>query len=223
MAHLVLQGERGGDAQRHRLEITAPRLLDELVQVLAGGFEEPPGGRLGRPALDLDLRRARGGRQGELLAAPLVVHLVDATGAGDAFEGYSTTRVSGVPVVALFDAHRQPVEVLSTDQHGYAALAKTPFYLEAGGQVSDSGRIINAATARSQLVGGMTMGLSMALHEEGRLDDHSAAAAAYELGCGSRDLLRECLTEAVATWVSDAYVRRGIPEALSAAGREGEP
>jgi xanthine dehydrogenase YagR molybdenum-binding subunit len=33
-----------------------------------------------------------------------------------------------------------------------------------------AGRIVNAATARSQLIGGMTMGLSMALHEEGQLD-----------------------------------------------------
>jgi xanthine dehydrogenase YagR molybdenum-binding subunit len=33
-----------------------------------------------------------------------------------------------------------------------------------------AGRIMNAATARSQLIGGMTMGLSMALHEEGVLD-----------------------------------------------------
>ena len=33
-----------------------------------------------------------------------------------------------------------------------------------------AGRIVNAATARSQLIGGMTMGLSMALHEEGVLD-----------------------------------------------------
>lgn len=32
------------------------------------------------------------------------------------------------------------------------------------------GRIINPRTARSQLIGGMTMGLSMALHEEGVLD-----------------------------------------------------
>jgi xanthine dehydrogenase YagR molybdenum-binding subunit len=29
---------------------------------------------------------------------------------------------------------------------------------------------VNAATARSQLIGGMTMGLSMALHEESALD-----------------------------------------------------
>jgi xanthine dehydrogenase YagR molybdenum-binding subunit len=33
-----------------------------------------------------------------------------------------------------------------------------------------AGRIVNATTARSQLIGGMTMGLSMALHEEGQLD-----------------------------------------------------
>jgi xanthine dehydrogenase YagR molybdenum-binding subunit len=33
-----------------------------------------------------------------------------------------------------------------------------------------AGRIVNPTTARSQLIGGMTMGLSMALHEEGHLD-----------------------------------------------------
>jgi xanthine dehydrogenase YagR molybdenum-binding subunit len=33
-----------------------------------------------------------------------------------------------------------------------------------------AGRVVNAMTARSQLIGGMTMGLSMALHEEGVLD-----------------------------------------------------
>ena len=57
----------------------------------------------------------------------------------------------------------------------------------------------------------------LALHEEGQLDERSAAAAGYELASGSRELLRECLTEAVAEWVSDAYVRRGIPAASSAA------
>jgi alanyl-tRNA synthetase len=77
------------------------------------------------------------------------------SGVGDQFEGYSTTRVSGVPVVALFDEHRQPVETLSLDQSGFAALAKTPFYLEAGGQVSDSGRLHNEATNASANVEGL--------------------------------------------------------------------
>ncbi len=36
-----------------------------------------------------------------------------------------------------------------------------------------AGRIINPLTARSQLIGGMTMGLSMALHEEGVRDEAS--------------------------------------------------
>jgi len=76
-------------------------------------------------------------------------------GVGDQFEGYATTRVSGVPVVALFDEHRKPVDALSTNEAGYAALAKTPFYLEAGGQVSDSGRIVNEATNASATVEGI--------------------------------------------------------------------
>ncbi|SCF09368.1 xanthine dehydrogenase, molybdenum binding subunit apoprotein [Micromonospora coriariae] len=34
-----------------------------------------------------------------------------------------------------------------------------------------AGRVVNPTTARSQFIGGMTMGLSMALHEEGVLDE----------------------------------------------------
>jgi len=74
---------------------------------------------------------------------------------GDRFEGYTTTRLPGVPVVALFDENRRPVDALSQDQVGYVALAQTPFYLEAGGQVSDSGRILNEATGASASVEGL--------------------------------------------------------------------
>ncbi|PYR53506.1 MAG: alanine--tRNA ligase, partial [Acidobacteria bacterium] len=75
--------------------------------------------------------------------------------AGDQFDGYSRTRVGGVPIVAIFDETRQPVDTLTEGRTGYVALARTPFYLEAGGQVSDSGRIVNEAGGGSAVVEGL--------------------------------------------------------------------
>jgi len=43
------------------------------------------------------------------------------------------------------------------------------------------GRIVNPRTARSQLVGGMTMGLSMALHEHGVLDPRTGHVVNHDL------------------------------------------
>jgi len=81
----------------------------------------------------------------------------DATlsGAGDQFEGYTSTTVTGVPVLALFDESRQPVDTLPAGTNGFVALARTPFYLEAGGQVSDGGRLLNEATGAAARVEGM--------------------------------------------------------------------
>jgi alanyl-tRNA synthetase len=76
-------------------------------------------------------------------------------GAGDQFEGYTSTTVTGVPVLALFDEARQPVESLGAGAVGFVAIARTPFYLEAGGQVSDRGRLVNEATGTSAAVEGL--------------------------------------------------------------------
>src|SRR5262245_47355268 len=76
-------------------------------------------------------------------------------GVGDRFEGYSSTRESGVPIVALFNADRQPAENLANGQQGFVVLARTPFYLEAGGQVSDSGRLYNEAYQAEAVVDGL--------------------------------------------------------------------
>ena len=89
------------------------------------------------------------GKKGEAFAIPDESPL---SGVGDHFEGYTLTRVPGVQVMALFDDSRRPVDALSSGATGYLALARTPFYLEAGGQVSDSGHIVNEATAASATV-----------------------------------------------------------------------
>jgi alanyl-tRNA synthetase len=77
--------------------------------------------------------------------------LLDRT--GDHFEGYATTCAPGVTIVALFSEEGAPVDRLETGQVGYAALSKTPFYLEAGGQVSDSGRLFGASGSEAIVEG----------------------------------------------------------------------
>ena len=76
--------------------------------------------------------------------------------AGDRFEGYTTTTVKGTPVIALFDKERRQVKELKEGSEGYAALGQTPFYLEAGGQVSDVGNLHADASGASAHVGGMS-------------------------------------------------------------------
>ena len=76
--------------------------------------------------------------------------------AGDRFEGYTTTTVKGTPVIALFDGQRRQVSELLQGSEGYAALGQTPFYLEAGGQVSDIGELHADASGAAANVQGVT-------------------------------------------------------------------
>ena len=88
----------------------------------------------------------KGGKKGEPFALDDETAL---SAAGDRFEGYTSTEVEGTPVLALFDEGRQPVDRLGSGQTGYVLLARTPFYAESGGQVSDSGRVFDHASGAS--------------------------------------------------------------------------
>ena len=61
--------------------------------------------------------------------------------AGDQFDGYTDTRVQGASILAIFSDDGAEVQRLGAGETGYVALARSPFYAEAGGQVSDAGRL----------------------------------------------------------------------------------
>jgi alanyl-tRNA synthetase len=99
--------------------------------------------------------------------------------AGDVFEGYTETRLKGVPVLALFDAHKKPVSALDAGASGYAVLARTPFYVEAGGQVSDHGWIETANGGRSRVSGVVRLG--PALPRAHRIENAAAKIVVRDL------------------------------------------
>nr|MDQ3349081.1 alanine--tRNA ligase [Acidobacteriota bacterium] len=68
---------------------------------------------------------------------------------GDRFEGYEETHLAGIPVLALFDPGGKALDEMPAGSTGYVAIGRTPFYVEAGGQVSDTGRIVGANGAEA--------------------------------------------------------------------------
>ena len=76
-------------------------------------------------------------------------------GAADGFVGYETTAVAGASVLAVFDEALREVPALEAGQRGYVALDPTPFYLQSGGQVSDTGRLSGNANRMTADVAGV--------------------------------------------------------------------
>jgi alanyl-tRNA synthetase len=88
-----------------------------------------------------DKARAKSGFKGGDEPAWFVEDRAEINALNDAFRGYDTTTMIGVPIAILYDEQPALTEVLREGQTGWVILPETPFYLEAGGQVSDAGRI----------------------------------------------------------------------------------
>jgi alanyl-tRNA synthetase len=67
----------------------------------------------------------------------------------DQFAGYETTTVEDATMLGLFDATRAQVDALTAGEEGYVVVDRTPFYLEAGGQVSDTGTLASGSGSAS--------------------------------------------------------------------------
>ena len=138
--------------------------------------------------------------------------------AGDVFEGYTTTGLKGVSVLALFDDKKKPVEALNEGASGYAVLSKTPFYVEAGGQVSDQGWIETANGGRSRVAGVVRLGAG--LPRAHRLEEIERTIAARDIATvevdgDRRDAIRRNHT---ATHLLHAALRRVLGGHVKQAG-----
>jgi xanthine dehydrogenase YagR molybdenum-binding subunit len=77
-----------------------------------------------------------------------------------------TAEMPDNPYVGQFAMHSFGAQFAEVRVHEYTGEVRVPRLLG----IFATGQVINPKTGRSQLLGGMTMGLSMALHEESMLD-----------------------------------------------------
>jgi alanyl-tRNA synthetase len=82
---------------------------------------------------------------------------------GDRFEGYERTAVDGAVVLALLGEGGAELDEAVAGREAYVALDRSPFYVEAGGQVSDTGEL-HAARGSADVRGMLKVGRWPRLH-----------------------------------------------------------
>ena len=137
--------------------------------------------------------------------------------AQDRFVGYDKTHVE-TTILGVFSDRREQVSSLTAGERGYVALEDTPFYLESGGQVSDSGRIGTPSASAS--VEGLERGPALemprvhrVLVDRGTLHHRDAVSATIDVLC--RDATRRNHT---ATHLLHAALRQVLGAHVKQAG-----
>jgi alanyl-tRNA synthetase len=150
-----------------------------------------------------------------LTMTPEIEQTLDAN--GDDFAGYDTTSLQGVPVLALFDESGASVEELKDGARGYLSLARTPFYVESGGQVSDRGRVFGGDGSEAVVERMIRQGQRPRLHavrlESGSL--HRGQIVTAEVADETRDSTRRNHT---ATHLLHAALRQVLGTHVKQAG-----
>jgi alanyl-tRNA synthetase len=136
--------------------------------------------------------------------------------APDTFRGYDSTSID-TQIVELLNAQRESVDELRSGDDGFVALAETPFYLQAGGQVSDVGRIngpSGAATVTDVVKGPVDLPRFHTVHViQGALRRGERASA--EVDVAARDATRRNHT---ATHLLHAALRQVLGAHVKQAG-----
>jgi alanyl-tRNA synthetase len=173
----------------------------------------------------MEAQREKARAKGAFRTTEKVGWMIGATGidsdelanARDRFVGYEQTHVE-TKILAIFNDRREQVSSLGTGDRGYVVLEQTPFYLESGGQVSDSG-VIETTTASARVEGLERMpALEMprahrVVVEKGTLDHKETVTAEVDLGL--RDATRRNHT---ATHLLHAALRQVLGAHVKQAG-----
>ena len=79
----------------------------------------------------------------------------------ETFTGYEREIGDPSPIRALLDDTLAPLEALEAGRSGVVVLERTPFYVEAGGQVSDTGALLGASGTSTAVVDVVRLGAGL--------------------------------------------------------------